>query len=191
MILPGGKYHVYLATRPVDFRKGHAGLSLVVQTVLGHDPYSGAVFIFRSKRGDRAKILVWDQTGLVLVYKHLEGGSFHWPRPADGVIKLTPAQFSALFEGLDWKAVRAERRRRVVDRRHRGGARPRAEGGAGGGVAEGSLAGFLALRQRDRSSRHFMERPRRRACGRRTTRHTPVRRGQRVRLGMRPHATHR
>lgn len=111
MILPGGKYHVYLATRPVDFRKGHAGLSLVIQTVLGHDPYSGAVFIFRSKRGDRAKILVWDQTGLVLVYKHLEGGNFHWPRPADGVIKLTPAQFSALFEGLDWKAVRAERRR--------------------------------------------------------------------------------
>ncbi|WP_363318460.1 IS66 family insertion sequence element accessory protein TnpB [Marivita sp.] len=44
-------------------------------------------------------------------YKHLEGGQFQWPRPADGVIKLTPAQFSALFEGLDWKAVRAERRR--------------------------------------------------------------------------------
>lgn len=53
MILPGGKYHVYLATRPVDFRKGHAGLSLVIQTVLGRDPFSGAVFVFRSKRGDR------------------------------------------------------------------------------------------------------------------------------------------
>ncbi|MCL4143649.1 UNVERIFIED_CONTAM: hypothetical protein GTU68_067548 [Idotea baltica] len=111
MILPGGKYHVFLATRPVDFRKGHAGLSLVIQTVLGRDPYSGAVFVFRSKRGDRIKILLWDQTGLVLVYKHLEGGQFQWPRPADGVIKLTPAQFSALFEGLDWKAVRAKRRR--------------------------------------------------------------------------------
>jgi len=81
MILPGGKYRVFLATRPVDFRKGHAGLSLVVQTVLGLDPYCGAVFVFRSKRGDRVKILVWDQTGLVMVYKHLEGGSFHWPTP--------------------------------------------------------------------------------------------------------------
>ena len=59
MILPGGKYHVFLATRPVDFRKGHAGLSLVIQTVLGRDPYSGAVFVFRSKRGDRIKILLW------------------------------------------------------------------------------------------------------------------------------------
>ncbi len=43
MILPGGKYYVFLATRPVDFRKGHAGLSLVIQTVLGRDPYSGAL----------------------------------------------------------------------------------------------------------------------------------------------------
>ncbi|MDE0149570.1 MAG: IS66 family insertion sequence element accessory protein TnpB [Rhodospirillaceae bacterium] len=67
MILTGEKIRVWLATRPVDFRKGHDGLSAVVQTVLGHDPYSGAVFAFRSKRGDRMKILVWDRTGLVMV----------------------------------------------------------------------------------------------------------------------------
>ena len=42
MILTGEKIRVWLATRPVDFRKGHDGLSAVVQTVLGHDPYSGA-----------------------------------------------------------------------------------------------------------------------------------------------------
>ncbi|MEM6944306.1 MAG: IS66 family insertion sequence element accessory protein TnpB, partial [Pseudomonadota bacterium] len=65
MILPGGKCRVWLATRPVDFRKGHAGLSLTVQTALGLDPYCGVVFVFRSKRSDRIKILVWDQTGLV------------------------------------------------------------------------------------------------------------------------------
>lgn len=118
MILPGGKYRVYLATRPLDFRKGHAGLSLVVQTVLGHDPYSGAVFVFRCKRGDSLKCLVWDQTGLVMIYKKLEGGAFQWPKPADGAdgadgaIRLSPAQVAALVEGLDWKAVRSERRRR-------------------------------------------------------------------------------
>ncbi len=60
MILPGGRYRVYLATRPVDFRKGHAGLSLIVQSVLGHDPFGGAVFVFRSKRGDQMKCLVWE-----------------------------------------------------------------------------------------------------------------------------------
>lgn len=66
---------------------------------------------YETRCGDRIKILAWDQTGLVLVYKHLEGSQLHWPKPADGMITLTPAQFSALFEGLEWKAVRAERRR--------------------------------------------------------------------------------
>ena len=112
MILPGGPYRIYLATRPVDFRKAHAGLSLIVQEVLGRDPYSGTIYVFRSKRGDQMKCLVWDQTGLVLIYKKLEGGAFQWPTPSDGMILLSPAQFSALFEGIDWRAVRAQRRRR-------------------------------------------------------------------------------
>ena len=73
MILPGGPCRIYLATRPVDFRKGHAGLSLIVQEGLGHDPFSGTIFVFRSKRGDAMKCLVWDQKGLVMVYKKLEG----------------------------------------------------------------------------------------------------------------------
>ena len=61
MILPGGPHRIYLATRPVDFRKAHVGLSLIVQEVLGRDPYSGTIFVFRSKRGDQMKCLVWDQ----------------------------------------------------------------------------------------------------------------------------------
>ncbi len=97
MILPGGKCRVWLATRPVhasraplrDVRTGHDGLSGVVQPVLGHDPFCGAIFVFRSKRGDRLKRLVWDQTGLVMVCKRLEGGAFVWPKPADGAIVST------------------------------------------------------------------------------------------------------
>lgn len=112
MILPGGSYRVHVATRPVDFRKQHAGLSLIVQEVLGRDPFSGAIFVFRSRRGDQLKCLVRDQTGLVLVYKKMEGGSFRWPKPADGIIRLSPAQVSALVEGLDRRAVRAARRQR-------------------------------------------------------------------------------
>lgn len=112
MILPGGNLHVYVSTRPVDFRKGHDGLAAVVQETLGLDPFSGAIFVFRSKRADRIKILVWDQTGLVLAHKRLEGARFVWPQVSDGMMRLSPAQFSALFEGLDWRAVRAERRPR-------------------------------------------------------------------------------
>ena len=64
MIAPGAELKIYIATRPVDFRCGHDGLAAKVQEMLGLDPFSGAAFVFRSKRADRIKILVWDRTGL-------------------------------------------------------------------------------------------------------------------------------
>jgi transposase len=83
------------------------GLAATVQNELGLDPHSGMTVVFRSKRGDRVKILVWDGTGLVLIYKRLESGQFAWPQISDGVMRLSRAQFEALFEGLDWKRVTA------------------------------------------------------------------------------------
>lgn len=112
MISPAGGLRVYVATRATDFRKGIDGLALLVQEVMGLDPFSGAAFVFRAKRADRIKVLVWDQTGIVLVHKRLEGAKFVWPKAQDGVMKMSPAQFSALFEGLDWQLVRPERVRR-------------------------------------------------------------------------------
>jgi transposase len=112
MIAPGGDLRVYVATRPVDFRKGIDGLALAVQEMFGLDPFCGAAFVFRSKRADRIKVLVWDRTGMVLVHKRLEGATFVWPQVRDGVMRISPAQFSALFEGLDWRLVRPERCRR-------------------------------------------------------------------------------
>lgn len=76
-----GPVKVFVATRPVDFRKGTDGLSLAVQEQLGMEPFSGAVFVFRAKRADRIKLLVWDQTGMVLVHKRLEGAKFVWSAP--------------------------------------------------------------------------------------------------------------
>jgi transposase len=111
MIAPDAHMKVYVATRPVDFRKGHDGLAAAVAEMIGKDPFSGAVFVFRSKRADRLKILVWDRTGLVLIHKRREGGKFVWPQIPGGVMRLSAAQFAALFEGLDWRLVRPERRR--------------------------------------------------------------------------------
>lgn len=67
------------------------------------------MFIFRCKRADRIKLLLWDGTGLVLVTKRLEQGQFRWPRIGDAVMKLSAAQASALVEGLDWRRVHAPR----------------------------------------------------------------------------------
>ena len=100
---------VLLATRPVDFRKGAHGLAALAQEVLAADPFSGAVIVYRAKRSDRVKILVWDTSGLVLVWKQLQHGSFRWPPVMDGVMKLSPIEFAALFDGLDWTRVQTTR----------------------------------------------------------------------------------
>lgn len=78
MIVPSGAVRVLVATRPVDFRKGMDGLAALVRESLGCDPFSGVVYVFRSKRADRLKLLLWDGSGLVLLAKRLEQGSFRW-----------------------------------------------------------------------------------------------------------------
>lgn len=68
MISSAGGLRVYVATRPTDFWKGMDGLALLVQETMGLDSFSGAAFVCRAKRVDRIKVLVWDQTGIVLVH---------------------------------------------------------------------------------------------------------------------------
>lgn len=74
MIVPSGVVRVLVATRPVDFRKGMDGLAALVRESLGSDPFSGVVYVFRSKWADRLRLLLWDGSGLVLLAKRLEGG---------------------------------------------------------------------------------------------------------------------
>jgi transposase len=109
VITPPAGVRILLATRPVDFRKGAHSLAALAAEALGADPFSGAVLVFRSRRADRVKVLVWDGSGLVLVWKRLEGGAFRWPPVVDGVLRLTPVEFAALFDGVDWRRVQAVR----------------------------------------------------------------------------------
>ena len=105
---------IVLATRPVDFRRGHDALAATAAGELDLDIHSGVIVIFRSRRGDRLKLLMWDGTGLVMTYKRLEQGRFAWPRIEDGVMRLTKGQFEALFEGLDWRRVKPRAVRRPL-----------------------------------------------------------------------------
>jgi transposase len=109
VITPPSGARILLATRPVDFRKGAHSLAALAAEVLGADPFSGVVLVFRSRRADRVKVLVWDGSGLVLVCKQLEGGAFRWPPVVDGALRLTPVEFAALFDGIDWRRVQATR----------------------------------------------------------------------------------
>ncbi len=102
---PGLKIMLY--SQPVDFRGGINSLAHIVATALLDDPYSGAVFIFRSKRSDRLKILTWDGSGMLLVTKWLEENRFRWPPLSGGVIQLGAEQMALLLCGLEWSKVQA------------------------------------------------------------------------------------
>jgi transposase len=100
---PGLK--IVVAAKPVDFRKGMHSLAALVAQVLTADPFAGDVFIFRSRRSDSLKLLIWDGTGLCLIHKRLEKGAFVWPEARDGAVTLNPMQLRLLFTGLDWTRI--------------------------------------------------------------------------------------
>ena len=109
MNIPGGS-RIWLVAGHTDMRKGFDGLAALVQVQLKQNPFSGQVFIFRGRRGDRVKVLWWDGQGLSLFYKRLEQGRFIWPSANAGKIHLTYAQLSMLLEGIDWRRPRSTRR---------------------------------------------------------------------------------
>jgi len=103
-MIPSG-VEVYVASTPIDFRKGPVSLMGLVRDG-GVDPFNGALYVFRSKRADRVKIVWWDGSGVCLFAKTLEKSQFCWPRIAPTRVRLNQAQLLALVDGLDWKKVR-------------------------------------------------------------------------------------
>ena len=109
-MIPSG-VEVYVASAPVDFRKGPLSLMALVRDG-GADPFSGSLYIFRAKRADKIKIVWFDGTGVCLFAKTLEDASFCWPRIGPTRVRLNHAQLLALVDGLDWKRVRPVQVRR-------------------------------------------------------------------------------
>lgn len=103
---------IYLATTPTDMRKGFDGLSALVENELGGDVYSGHLFVFISRRGDRVKILTWDRGGFVLWYKRLERGRFRIPtlEPGQKRVTLDAGQLAMLLEGVDYSRIQRPKR---------------------------------------------------------------------------------
>src|SRR5438045_7342347 len=89
-MIPAG-VQVYVASTPVDFRKGAMGLMALVRDG-GADPFSGALYVFRSKRADRIKAVWFDGTGVCLFAKTLEETQFCWPRIGLATVQLNHTQ---------------------------------------------------------------------------------------------------
>jgi transposase len=105
---------VYLCVEPTDMRKSFDTLAALVRDKLALDPLSGQLFVFRSRRGDRVKLLFWDGDGYALWYKRLELGSFRFPAAAaDAVsVKISAGDFRLLLDGVDLTSVRRGKRYR-------------------------------------------------------------------------------
>jgi transposase len=103
---------IWLATRPTDMRKSFDSLAEVVRQQLEGDPLSGQLFVFRNKRGDRVKLLYWDEDGFVIVYKRLEVGTFRFPAADAGGVEIRAADLQMLLDGVDLASVKRGRRYR-------------------------------------------------------------------------------
>jgi transposase len=100
---------VFVATQPVDGRKGADSLMVIVRDLLEHDPLSGHLYVFFSRRCDRVRVVYWDRDGFAMWTKRLERGRFRPTFTADGrlsVSAIESAELSLVLEGIDLREAR-------------------------------------------------------------------------------------
>jgi transposase len=112
---------VFIATQPIDGRKGADSLMVIVRDVFRHDPLGGHLFVFFSKRADRVRIVYWDRNGFAMWTKRLERGRFHPAFSADGNLAasaIDPADLALIVEGIDLAGARRRPRWEPTRKEH-------------------------------------------------------------------------
>jgi transposase len=108
MISFSGSLKIYLLVECCDMRKGFSGLYGLVSSRFGEDPRSGTLYVFCNRRHNRLKVPYFDGTGLWVLTKRLEKGTFSWPKPGKvdtEKLKLTPEAFAMLTDGVDLRGA--------------------------------------------------------------------------------------
>jgi transposase len=100
LALPPG-LKIMIATKPMDMRKSFNGMAQLVEHELKKDVFSGHIFVFLNKRGDRIKLFYWDRNGYCCWYKRLEQGVFRLPKVPGKSFNVSPAELGLLLEGID------------------------------------------------------------------------------------------
>ena len=103
---------IFVYSLPTDMRCGFNRLSMLAENIMGKDPYSGHLFVFFNKYGDKCKILFWDRTGFCLWYKRLEKGTFQKLTCSGGksAIEVDISKLTLILEGIDLSRVKRRKR---------------------------------------------------------------------------------
>ncbi len=115
MLSVPGRVKIFLCLEATDMRKSFDSLSALVGEVLQQDPLSGHLFVFRSRRADRIKLLYWEEGGFALWYKRLEAGTFRFPqapREDQPSLVISAAELAMLLDGVDLSSVKRTKRYR-------------------------------------------------------------------------------
>ena len=103
--LPNG-VRIFMAVKPVDMRRSFDGLCATITEALGSNPLTGDPYLFRGRRADRIKAIIWDRNGLMIWYKRLEQGKYKWPTRECASIELTMHELELLLDGVDFTRIR-------------------------------------------------------------------------------------
>jgi transposase len=101
---------VFLAPGNTDMRKAINALSVLVESLMELDPFSGHLFLFCNRRRTMLKILYWDRNGFCLWQKRLEKHRFHWPETKEQVREISSRELAFVLEGLDLRSVQPHER---------------------------------------------------------------------------------
>lgn len=109
MLIPSADLRVYIATGSTDMRKAINGLSVLVESRMELDPFSGQMFVFSNRRRNMIKVLYWEHNGFCLWQKRLERERFRWPERGEEVMRISPRELRWLLDGLEVVQGRAHR----------------------------------------------------------------------------------
>ena len=107
---------IFLCREAADMRRGFDRLACMTKELIGQDPLSGHLFVFRSRRGDRLKILYWDGDGYALWYKRLEQGTFGLPPAIEGRAEIDQATLAMILDGIEVARITWRKRFSIAPR---------------------------------------------------------------------------
>src|SRR5262249_46900815 len=110
MLTLGLSGRIWVCVEPVDGRKSLAGLAAVVTTPLGRDLLSGDLFAFKNRRGDRLKILAWQEDGFALYLRRLERGTFAFPDATTAEVSVTATELAMILGGVELQGTKRRKR---------------------------------------------------------------------------------